>query len=159
MENDTEVKAIDTLLERGIFFEVENVGIFRLIKKKVRFNIGQPTLGTLLMLSHIEKNFTLDHSRLNENPINESFKVVVDNVRNVTLFVATAILARRWRVKVFRGMLARYLMWRMKPTDLYSIADILITLSNTGNFCASIRLMQGVRITQPKNLSPENQGG
>lgn len=156
----TENRAINTLLDKGVTFTIPTRGLMRYIKPNHVFKLRQAYLGTLLMLSEYYLKTGLDEARLSENPMVESRQVVNRSVRPMARIAAIGILNSKWKIRLFGSLLAGFLLWRLTPRTLYELGMTIVMLNNTGDFLNTIRLMEGMQITQPKQKrSPADNGG
>lgn len=157
-----EKNAVETMLEHGVRFHVDTNGIFRILVKRIPFRINQPYLGTLLHISRIFLEISLDEKKLGENAYQESYMLVPENAKRAAKLISLAVLNSKWKIRLFSGLLTNYFIWRITPSKLFQIMLLVLTISNTASFTNSIRLIQSLRMMKPKeekNLSLENQGG
>lgn len=150
-----EREAANVLLEKGVEVSIER----KTSKKPRKFIIRQPYLGTLYNLSSLYLEAGFDETQFREDPVWNSRLLANKNAFLMCKIVAVAILNNKLKIKLFTGLLARYLFWRLKPDTLLNIVLVIATLNNTVDFMNSIRLIGAVRATAPKNLSPGEQGG
>ncbi len=159
MENSTETLTLETLLEKGLDFTIDNTGWRKRIRKAKKYHIGQPKLGTLLNISIEQQKFDVDFDKLSENPLGNSFKIVAENTEPICRIVAIAVLNDKDRIDDELDEMAEYFKWKMNPSELWQLAQILTTLCNTVDFIRSIRSFQGLKIlTNPKDLNPKDHG-
>ncbi|HRY32112.1 MAG TPA: hypothetical protein P5531_04000 [Bacteroidales bacterium] len=156
---NTEQRTIDTLTDKPIRVKVKNTGIFRHIAKHTTFHIHQPFAGTLLLMSREVVSMGLDEDKLKENPIGNTWELISQDSRKLARIIAIAMLRHRMRIVLFKGLLSRYLLWRMTPSDMEGLAQVMLTRMGMSDFLSTIRWIRGVRITAPKPLSPEDHGG
>lgn len=160
MDQSVETKAIDTMLQRGVRIDLPERTLLRFFGRKQRsYTISQSYLGTLLEISRLSLTLDYDERKLSEQAIQESKQLAVKHCRTVAAIAAIAILNSKWRIRFFRRSLARYLLWGMTPESLLNLALVVMKMNNIPDFINSIRLMSAVRLTQAKNLSPEDNGG
>lgn len=147
---EKERKAIDTLLEKGLYFDVPRWNLFNKYRKPRLFKIKQPKLGTLDYLSRLYLSMEIDESKIKEDPLKESRLLAYSHVKTASKVVAIAVLNSLIGIKLFTNILAFYFRWKITPSKLYQLTLIINTLSNTSDFINSIRLMSLVRTTAPK---------
>lgn len=146
----TEKQVIDALLDQGMYFDIDRKFTRVFTKKPRRWVIKQPFLGTLDYLTREYLVMDFDENKLQENPLRESKIIASKYTMNMARIVAIALLNGKWKIKLFTGILSRYLFWRLTPSKIVNLAIIINTLNNTTDFTNSIRLMSGMRTTAPK---------
>lgn len=149
-ELEAERKAVETLLDKGMSFDVPRWSIIKKFRKSRIFTIQQPKLGTLDNLTRIYLSMGLDESKIKEDPLKESRILTHNNIKPASKVVAIAVLNSYWGIKIFSRILAIYFRWKLTPSKLYQLTLIINALSNTSDFLSSIRLMSLVRTTAPK---------
>lgn len=155
----TEARAIDTLLDKGVTFQIPTRGLLRYIKPNHTFKLQQAYLGTLFLLSRYYLQTGLSEERLAESPLTESREIVGRSAKNMAKIAAIGILNSKWRIRLFGGLFANFLLWRITPKTLYELSMTIVMLNNTGDFLNSIRLLSGMQMTKPKERSPADNGG
>ncbi|WP_262246956.1 hypothetical protein [Parapedobacter soli] len=157
-----EQRNIDSLIGKGMDFEVETRGLERWIRKKRVFTITEPYTGTLDLLADEFIKMEIDTDALDANPIQESNRIVHRSARRMARIVAITVLNGRCWVEVtpYRGFVNRplinrytnYFLRRVKPSKLNQLALIIRQLMNAGDFINSIRWISGAmpRTTNPK---------
>lgn len=142
---------LDLLLDRGVEFEVSKRGLFTRFskKKKRKFSIKQPYLGTLDVLSSLYLGMDMSEVEIDKDPHGESKRLVNRSAKKCAMVVAVAVLNSKWGIKFFAKPFAKYLMWRVTPKMMWQLALTINNMSNLGDFTNSIRLMSGARTTAP----------
>lgn len=140
MSKETEVKAVDTLLNTGLKFKA---GWFT-------FLIKQSYLGTLLHISNIYLQMAIDEEKLKNLAYQGSFTLVPENAERVARIVAVSVLNSKWKIKLFARPLTKYLLWKLTPGKLFKVMGMVLILNNTASFTNSIRLIHTFRMMKPK---------
>jgi len=154
-----EAKAADTLLERGIQFSIEAPFFLRLFgKKKCKFIIKQPYLGTLIYISRYVCSWEDDIHQLQEADMQKVMAMVNKYGKQISKVAAAMILRKKWYLQAFESVFAAYLRNHLKPYQLYQLMYYGLMLSGTWDFLHTIRLASIMKMTQPRNLSQEAQG-
>lgn len=154
-----EVNEANVLIEKGMKFTVKKQSFLKYFSKtKDRtFVVEQPFLGTLDIISALFLSINFDEKLLEENFLSSSKEIVSRSVKTCALVVAVAVLNSQFKIKLFSKLLAQYLLWRMRPSDLMKMSIIIHKINNYGDFINSIRLMSTIRTTAPQNRIEENQ--
>ncbi len=143
-----EGQAVDTMLGKGISFKV---GLFR-------FTMQQSYLGTLLNISKYVTQLKLNDLQLDgAGAVGTVYASIPENAKLLCRIIAIATLNNRLKIKLFSGLLSKYLLWRLKPDRLLSLISVVIVLNNAGAFTNSIRLIHTLRMTAPKENLVEMQ--
>lgn len=148
IKREIERKALNTLLEKGIYFEIPGRLFFR--RKKWRFTIRQLFLGTIDHLSDLYLQIDIDEEKIKEDPQKEARRLAGKHAKLMARVVAIALLNSYFGIKFFSGILSYYLLWKINPQRLFELTIAVKTLSNTGDFIASIRSLSLVRTTTPR---------
>lgn len=158
---NTEQKAVDTMLQRGIKVSIPKRSILRYVGKKDRtFTIRQSYLGTLYEISRVALRLDYDEKRIAKNAFGESKALAKKHARDMALICAIAILNSKWRIRLLSWPLSLYLFWRITPELLAKLSLMVMQLNNISDFINSIRLMSAARLSAPKDdLSLVSNGG
>jgi hypothetical protein len=159
--SNAEKKAADTLLHTGAEIKIYKRSVLRFIGKKERtITIHQSFLGTLYEISRLALQMNFDESKVQSDPWYESKVLAEKHARTVSTVLAIAILNSKWKIRLFKKLLANYLYWHLTPENLFKIVIVVSELNNVADFINSIRSVRGWRITQPKSeMSPTGNGG
>jgi hypothetical protein len=149
----TEARAAGALLGDGIRVPVGRHGSIVL---------RQPTIGCLLAISReylkMGVDADVDEMAGADNTIAAAHRLFADNGRQVCRIAATGYLGKRWKIRLFTGIVARWLRWRMTPAQLRDVMLCLVTLGGVQDFMNTIRFIRMMTLTTPKKLSPEEDG-
>lgn len=155
----TEQHAAETILESGVRVKLPAPLFLRLFgKTEIAMVIRQPYLGTLMHLSGLSLKAEFDLDGIDEGKLDEAHRLMARHGKTIARIAAVVILNGRLKIKLFAGLLASYLLWKLKPRRLLEIVILIITFSGLQDFTTSIRLMRSMKMTTPKNLSPQDQG-
>jgi hypothetical protein len=147
------------LIEKGVKFKVPKKSILKYFSKSKEreFTIKQPYGGALDMMCYEFLQTQIDEEALKENPLQEAKFLVTKSTKRFANIIAIAVLDSKWKIKLFKGVLAHYFLWRMTPQKMMELSSILIQVCNFGDFINSIRLTSITRTTAPQNLIEEKQ--
>ncbi|GHT15039.1 hypothetical protein AGMMS4956_14150 [Bacteroidia bacterium] len=149
MENTIEIKAADTLLEHGVRVRMG---------KRRSLVFRQPRIGTLLAISKEFLKMGVDIEKLDGGSVEEAHRLFLQNGRAMARIAAIGWLGSRIKIRLLTSIVSRHLQWRLTPQQLRDIMLLLVTLSGVQDFTNTIRLVQTMTLTAPKNLSPEESG-
>lgn len=156
-KKEVEKSAVETMLDNGVRFGVDTRGLLSLLgKKQIKFHIRQPYLGTLLHISKIYLEMEIDEKKFGDNAYQDSYMLVPENARRMSMIIALAMINDKIRIKLFSKLLSNWLLWRLNPSKLFQLMVTVLTLSNTASFTNSIRLTKALRMMKPKEEKEEN---
>lgn len=154
MEN-VEQHAAEILLDRGVAWEVPAPGICRIIGvRKIKISLKALKLGTLLEVSRRYAALNIKTEDLEKDP----WKLINKNLIQVCRIVAVCVLNSRLKIKLFTRPLAHFIRWRFTGNMLLEVMIFVANFSGLLSFTSTIGLIRDLRITAPKNPSPEDQG-
>ncbi len=136
----TEKSAHEVLLDKGVLIDV---GWFT-------FNVKQPTLYGLLLISLNYMKLAIDEQKLDDKSYSGIYSQIPGNIKLVCRIIAIAILRRSWKIKVFGAILTRYLLHNLTPAQQLRYLRVTVLTNNYADFAHSIRLIQTLRMMKPK---------
>lgn len=136
-------RAAEALLERGVVFVAPRRGVLSCWRKKIRLTVDPPTLGVLYAVAGELAALQVDERRVETDPIEYGFALVRGQAYAMARAVACAVLGARWKIRLFCGGYARYLMWQLTPGELFKLLVTVLSVSGTADFINSIRLIKG----------------
>jgi hypothetical protein len=153
--NNIEKQAAEVLLDRGVRWKVPAPWYLRLIgKKTVSLGVTSLKLGTLLELSrlYIEMDLTSEQMK------GDTHKIIQDHLKTVCRITAMCILNSKIKIRLFTKPLARYILWAFTANMQLEVILFITNYSGTESFLTTIGFIRDLKITSPKNPSPEIQG-
>lgn len=158
--SEVEIRAADTLLERGVRASMRAPLLLRMLgKKEVSLTFRQPTMGVLISISREYLRMGVDVEQLEGGSVEEAHRLMAKHGRGVARIAAMGWLGTRTGIRLFTGVVARRMLWRLSPQQLRDILLLLVTLSGVQDFTNTIRLLRAMNMMSPKNLSREEDGG
>lgn len=181
---EQEKKELNTLINKGIAFEIEDTEFeiknkfFGLIKKrtpkkiKKSFKIEEPTLGTLDRLSSEWIELAIDEVQLkNEDGMQLARTLVSNHAMRCAKIVALAVMGSDYLIPTCsRNGVVRYVentnrleeltglfARTVKPSKLYQLCVLINAMCNLGDFMNSIRLMSADRTSMPIRIEENNE--
>lgn len=148
----TENKAAEIILGRKVAIPINAPWYLRLTGKKLF--VGPIYLGTLIEISRLWLSMGIK----DEAQEKDIYKLITTHSKTICRITATGILNNRILISLFAAPLSRYLQRRATVNMLYETVIFILTYSSTRSFRNTIRLLQEMRMTAPRNLSPEDQG-
>ncbi|MCJ8153248.1 hypothetical protein MKJ01_05665 [Chryseobacterium sp. SSA4.19] len=135
-----EQKESDLLIEKGFVF---NIG-------KREIHIKPLYFGTITQANKYAVDLKINILSDDNTSV---FKEVNRNVEPLMKFIAVCILHDYWKIKLFSGLLAKYLKWKLSPQIALKITLAILQMYDIANFITSIRLIGQTTITNPKETS------
>ena len=157
--NDIERRAAETILERGVRVKLPAPRFLRLIgKKEISVTIRQPNMGTLLHVSRLSLKAGFSFEGIDAGNLDAAHELISKHTKTCIRIVAIIILGSKFKIWLFSGMLRRWLMGKVTPRRLFELILMTVTMSGVQDFTNAIRLIRSMRVTMPRNLSPESKG-
>lgn len=153
MNAQTEKRAANIILERGVSVPVEAPLFLKLFgKKTVNLTVKAPSIYTLGRIA--ERYLSLEIETTVDLTLPESFELLKKHNKAFAEIIAEAILSKRSQKK-YVGVLAWWLCGHISASQLCSLFQLIIMYGGIEDFISTIRLTEATRITMPMNLSHE----
>lgn len=149
---DTEQKAASILLDRGVGWKVPAPWPLSIFKAQVMLVIKPLRLGALLELSRLYASMNIDPQEPNQDP-----HALIKCIPIASRIAAVCLLNSPLKIRLFSGMVARFVRKRLTADQLLEMMLFVVTYSGTASFTSIIRLMGEMKMTTP-NLSHQEQG-
>jgi len=151
-----ELNESQNLIERGVEFTTPKKSILKYFSKQKerKFVIRQPYIGALDLMCYEFLQTEIDEQLLQGDPLSEAKKLTAKSAKRLAAIVAIAVLDSWWKIKLFKGILTTYFLWRITPKKLLDIALIINQMCNFADFINSTRLMSVTRTTIPTPTTP-----
>jgi hypothetical protein len=158
MEN-VEKRAAETILKKGVRVKLPAPFLLRMLFiRNINPVLRQPNMGTLLSFSTEALKSNMDVSKLKGGNILEALAMVHENAVPVSRMLAYLLLRSKWKIRLFTRPMANYLLWKLTPTRQAEIFLLAVAFGRVEDFTTTIRLIMAMKITTPKNLSPDEKG-
>jgi hypothetical protein len=163
---DIERAAALALLDRGIAFRIPAPWWMRLVgRKHYKIKVKRLRLGTLLHLSAIA-NFGLEPfeagkertdviTEMEAKPISVPMRVIVNQVKPLTLAVAACLLNSEIKIRLLAKPLARHLRRHCTPDQLQELIMWLFVYGRAESFTNTTKFVERMRMTMPMNLGQD----
>lgn len=150
--------AADTILEKGVRVRIPAPFFLRIfLVKRIGLLFHQPYLGTLMHVARLSVKDGFDLAELN-GEINDVHELVLKHSKTLRKIVAVLYLNSGWKIRLFTGLVAKWLEYKLTPSKLAEIAVVVVAYSRLEDFTSTIRLIGAMRITSPRNLSHTENG-
>jgi|WetSurMetagenome_2_1015567.scaffolds.fasta_scaffold00003_154 hypothetical protein len=152
---NTEKHAAENLLNRGVSWPLPSPWYLRMLGiKNLKVTVRALKLGALLEVSLLYLKAGIKKEDLDKNPSEEVKKFL----RPVCKMTAICILNSYWKIKLFRNILARFILWHFTANMQLEAALFIASFSGYTSFLNTIVLFGDLKVTTPKDPSPEDQG-
>ncbi len=148
---DTQQKAAETILDRGVRFKFSAPGIVRFLRLN-RITIRPFRPGTILEFSCVVLENELKEAKTIEQ------KVV--SIKPIARCIAIAVLNSRLKIKWFTNIYTRWLLWHCHYIDLLEMYEALVKINKAQDFTSITKFFyqQTTLMMSPRNLGQENGG-
>lgn len=151
----TEEHASTILLDRGVAWKLPAPAFMRLFgKKTIRLTVKAIRLAQLLEMSRLYTSMNVNEEELENRP----HEFIAVHMPAVARMAAVCVLDAPWKLRLFTGILARFIMNRFTPDMLLEMMLFVINFSGISSFQNTITLTGTMKITGPKEVSPESRG-
>ena len=150
-----EAKALDTLLNKGVKFNI-GIRVFG-IKINIPFRIKPLRLGTILFLS--KQRLKLKEVSDEKEPVWEMFDKA-ENVKPFAKCVAISVLNSPLKIKIFSGLLSCFFLWKLTIKEIQDIMAVVVSQMNPRDFFFTTALVRGIQIVdrrKTQNISQKKQ--
>jgi hypothetical protein len=181
-ELEMERAELNLLVQNGIKFKVtakikeRKPGIKGFFGKKVivektfEYEIKEPTLDTLDRISELSLKMVINENELKDDDVfRKTKRLAKENAGHLARIVAIAVMGEDYYTaeitstgKIKRSKneeklnsLADMFFHTVKPSQLAELSNIIMSISNLGDFLVSMRLLSDARTTQPIRESIE----
>ena len=166
-----EVNELNVLIDKGVEFSITyKVSKRKFFKSTVetvtkKFTIKEPTLAVLDLISSESIKFDINEENIKENTIQEGKRHVKKYAKDMSRIVAISVVGedcfvmknRRFEVDDKSIDKLQHLFYHtIKPSDLYKLCTIILSVGNIGDFLNSMRLTSGAITT--KKIGIDGQG-
>jgi hypothetical protein len=150
---NTEKHAAEVLLDRGVTWPVKAPWFLWFLGKR-KVSIKALRLGTLLELSRLYTAAGIDLNEIDKDP----HVTLQDHLKPICRIVAVSILNSKIPIRLLAKPLERFIIRKFTANMLLEVMVFIATFSGYTSFLSTIRLIGDLKVTTPKNLSPEDQG-
>lgn len=126
--------------------------------KNISLVLRQPKAGTLFYFSTEAIKANIDLSKLKDGSLMEAHNMIVNHTQPVCRMIAYLFLRSKWRIRLFTRLFADYLLWALTPTRMAEITLLAVAFGRVEDFTTTIRLLLAMKLTMPKDLSPDEKG-
>jgi hypothetical protein len=169
MENNTDRAAAMALLDRGVGFSIPAPFFYRIFgRKKMKISVKRLRLGTLVHLSTISEFELIDtiHAsspeykgvikEMGADPKSLPIQTIIDNIKPVTLAVASCLLNSPIKIKLFSQLLAWHLRRsRVTADQLQELLMWIFIYGRAESFTNTTKLLSRMTMMKPRNLGQE----
>lgn len=147
----TEIKTVETLLDRGVRVTLPAPFLLRLFRKRtIDVVLTRPTCEVVYRISGLYLQMKAMATRLEVELIDEAQLLVNECMRPASRIVAYAVKPKYTASGLINRMIARFLRKRLDTRELAELWTIVVGLSGTQDFSNIIRSMSAMRMTIPR---------
>jgi|SRR5690554_258098 len=149
-----ELKAADTILDRGVRFTMPAPFLIRLLRLN-RIRVKPLRSGAILEFSRV----VLRH-KLHDLNSEATFDQMVKNIEPLAECLAIAVLNNEFKIKWFTGIYTRWFLWRCHYIQLMEMFAVLSKLNQAHDFTIITKFFcqQTTSMMSPRNLGQQANG-
>ncbi|OPB98924.1 hypothetical protein BAS10_04450 [Elizabethkingia meningoseptica] len=144
------------LIQQGAYFETPRSSLFGFKRKAKKWHVKPLVYGTIIEANVYAVKIKMN---LNEDRLSSILTEMDNNIEPQLNFIATCVLHDKWKIKLFRRCLAKYLMWKLNPETVHKICIGILQMYDLKNFTDSIRLIGTITSPQEPALIDLNTQG
>ncbi|MDM1048061.1 hypothetical protein [Sphingobacterium hotanense] len=149
--NQTELRATQTILQRGVRVRTRAPFLLRLLgKKTIVLTLRQPTGGSLMRMGYWFLMTHLPLHKLEKISVEEALLYKVKYGDHIYKALACLFLVGKVRTKLFLKPLSNYLKESLPVTDVLKLLQLVILNGGLEDFMNTTRLVRAKMITPPK---------
>lgn len=149
--NNLELRATETLLERGVRVRVRAPFLFRLLgKEKIVLTLRAPTGGALLRMGEWYLRCQLSVEALKEISLEDALLFQSRHGDNIYRALACLFLVDKRMTKILMKPFANYLREALPIKDALTLLELTILHGGLADFMTITRLVKAKTITPPK---------
>ncbi len=149
---DKRLDATRQLLERGVRFLLPAPFWLRWLKP--RLTIKAHKGGTIFLFSEIVLEHNFEKLIAEDDDIN-----LLKNIKYIVECLAISALNGYWKIKLFKNILSKYLLWYVNKYALIEMFVIVFNLNNSKDFTTITKFyLQQTKMMLNPNLGQEKMG-
>jgi hypothetical protein len=158
-ESRVQQQAADTILERGVRFQIPAPFYLRIFGKKMaEIVVYRPKMGTLIAMSKISAELNEDLAKLSDGSFTEAYALVEKHGDKLLKWLAIAMLNNKYKIELRGDSLANKLKWRITAQEAATLFYLIVMLSGVKDFTNTIRFLNSMNLMERKEMSPKDQG-
>lgn len=151
---DTEIKTVETLLDRGVQVDLPAPRVLRLFgKKKVSLTVSRPDSETLLQISGLYLKMKKAATDIDAETIDEAHLMIHECMVPASRIVAYGMKPYCTPLGLRNRLLARYLRRHLDTRMMAELWMMICSMAGAHDFINFIRSMSGMRTTKPKTTT------
>ena len=148
---DTEIKTVETLMDRGVQVDLPAPRLLRLFgKKTISFTVSRPDSETLLQISGLYLRMKKAATTVDAETIDEAHLMIHDCMVPASRIVAYGMQPYITPLSLRNRLLARYLRRNMDTRMLAELWMMICSMAGAHDFINVIRSMSAMRTTKPR---------
>lgn len=147
----TEKRAAEVLLQKGVKIRVRAPWFLRLFRKKsLSLTVSSLYEGTVHRVAHYYLSTGIAHNQLENTTIEQALSLMKNHGKALSKAVACAVLNGYVSGWLFTPMLARFLRWNAKPSEITTLLNYVLLYGGVEDFMNTTRLVRKMKLTSPK---------
>lgn len=149
--NQTELRATEVLLERGVRVKARAPLFLRLLGiKKIKLTLREPTGGAMLRMGYWYLLCQLSIDKLEEISMEDALLYKVKYSNNIYRALGCLFIGNKLLTRLFLKPYAAWLRESLTDRQALSMLQLVITHGGLEPFMTTTRYIRGVMITLPK---------
>ena len=145
-----ELRSSELLLDLGVRVPVRPLRWLGRKKKPGKVTLRRPYGGTLIAMMRHYNRIGVTAAELKEYDADKWAKLIAEHGHDRARIVACALCRGFISHRLFGGLVAWWLLWRVHPSVLGDVMMLLIESIDTSPFQITIRSMESVNLMKPR---------
>jgi len=150
MMNAEELKASELILDLGVAIPLRPLGFLDFKKEPRKITIRRPYTGGLIRMSGQFLEIGVTHEEMTNYTADDNIAFIAKHGKAVSRIVAGAIVRGCFSYKLFGGLVAWWLRWRVHPVFLSEAMFQLMENADIRPFKNIIKLVQAKNLMKPR---------
>ena len=126
-------------------------------KKTISLVVTSPYLGTMMEVSRHYLATGLTSDQLEDVTHEQALSLMAAHGKSICRAVASAWLNGKYSIRLFAGLLSRYMMWHCKPVEILTVLQMILIYGGTKDFMNTTRSVRLLKATTP-SLGHQTKG-
>lgn len=157
MEQTEQLKASALLLDMGVAIPVRPFKYLYRKRKPMSVVMRTPGLGNLMRIANLHLRIGVTYAEMKEYTFEQNMQFIAEHGVAVSRIVAYAVVRGKLRGRLFNGLVAWWLRWRVHPMFLQEAMFQFLTMLDPKSFQTIISSAEMTNPMKP-NLSHSHSG-
>jgi len=145
-----ELKASDLILDLGVSIPLRPLRFLDFKKEPRKITVRRPYAGGLIRMSKQRLEIGVTHEEMKNYTVDQNISFMAKHGKATSYIVACAIVREYFSYKLFGGLVAWWLRWRVHPVFLSEAMFQLFENADINPFKNIIKLAESINLMKPR---------